>query len=172
MPNVIMKSPDLWIGNRDDSLNREWLESKKITCVVNCTPDLIFRPNAGVKLQHRVSVYDAEEDIPKMTRHLPDIVKKITEARRAGHNILVHCRAGQQRSAAVVAAYIMSQTLENGVCWVKPDDAIDFVKKRRSVAFRPKANFRKSLMEYSKSLESKRKQCKKKYNTQYNTQKL
>ena len=151
-PNRIATEPDLWIGNRDDSLNRQWLEAHNIKCVINCTPDLLFRPNAGIVKKIRLPLHDDPKDVDKMTRLLPSVVKQLAAARDAGYNVLVHCRAGQQRSACVVAAYIMYQSKRNGVQWVRETHAVEFVREHRKQAFQPRVNFRRSLSSYSRQL--------------------
>lgn len=165
MPNLILRNPNLWIGDRDDSIDRKWLQDKKITCVFNCTPDLIFRQEAGVTEQYRLSLHDDKDDIPKMTKRLPATVKKLVAARQKGHNILVHCRAGQQRSACLVAGYLLYMTTIQGKCWITTQDAVNFIKARRKEAFLPQVNFRKSLMAYQRMLKEtyakKKPTCKK-----------
>lgn len=163
MPNLILRCPNLWIGDRDDSLDKKWFQEKKVTAVFNCTPDLLFRPNAGVTLQYRLSLHDDPDDIPVMTRRLPAAVRKLAAARAAGHNVLVHCRAGQQRSACLVAAYILYVMMEAKQYWISVNDVVHFIRRYRKQAFsvedpsKLQVNFRKSLVAYHKLLKEKHK---------------
>jgi len=152
---LIAMSPDVWLGNRDDALNKKFLMKNNITCVVNCTRDLLFRENAGVTQQYRLALDDHPDDIDIMTKRLPGIVNKIGTARRNGQNILIHCRQGAQRSCAVTASYLLTEAYNSGLTQLTVQDMIDFVKDLRSEAFRPKVNFKASLLKYQRWLQNK-----------------
>jgi dual specificity phosphatase 12 len=79
------------------------------------------------------------ESIRIMQRYLPKILDDIDSKRIAGINVLVHCRAGQQRSAAVIAAYLMKTT------HMTPDEAVSYVKSRKPDAFFTGVNFYEAL---------------------------
>jgi protein-tyrosine phosphatase len=53
--------------------------------------------------------------------------------------VLVHCFAGMQRSCAVVACYLIKYYN------ITPLDAINFIKKKRNVAFFGGVNFMRTL---------------------------
>jgi len=59
---------------------------------------------------------------------LSQIVEWIKEKVRRGEKILVHCNLGRGRAALVAAAYLVSKG-------VKPEEAINIVKKKRQVTF-------------------------------------
>jgi len=63
--------------------------------------------------------------------------------------ILVHCYAGAQRSATVVAAYLMKY------CDDKHDwqNAVNYIKAKRDIAFYPETNFQKALELFQTSLQ-------------------
>lgn len=116
-------------------------ESKHTHCyVINCTRDLPMIHDDG----ERLAVDDdlSKLSIEVMTDALPLLVKTIDEKVASGKDVVVHCMAGQQRSAAVVAAYVMSK-MGLGV-----DDAIAFVRSKKRDAFFWQANFRQSLVDY------------------------
>lgn len=106
--------------------------------VINCTKNL---PMVRSKSGTRLAVNDdlRKESIDIMTQHLPLMVKYIDDHVRKGHNVLVHCAAGQQRSAAVVAAYLMKTK------GFSVDQAVEFVKSKKPDAFLTGVNFRESL---------------------------
>jgi len=56
---------------------------------------------------------------------LRSVVGFIAEQRRAGRTTYVHCMLGQNRSAAVVAAYLMQEYR------IGRDEAVSFVQQRR-----------------------------------------
>ncbi len=106
--------------------------------VVNCTADL---PLVRSKYSTRISVNDdlRQESTDRMTHALPYIVRYIDDYVKKGVPVLVHCAAGQQRSAAVVAAYLMKTK------GMTVDEAVAYVKSKKPDAFTPAVNFRESL---------------------------
>ena len=74
-----------------------------------------------------------------MREYLPRAVSAIDRVRSNGGNVLVHCRAGQQRSPAVIAAYLMSTQ------GMGRDEAIRFIRDRKPDAFLTGVNFMPSL---------------------------
>ena len=56
--------------------------------------------------------------------------------------VLVHCYAGMQRSCAVVACYLIRYHNMN------PQEAINFIKSKRSIAFAGRVNFIKTIEEF------------------------
>lgn len=73
--------------------------------IVNCTKDLEMLSSDGV----RVPVDDDRSDtaMDGMLGALPSTIQAIDGALGGGRKVLVHCLAGRQRSAAVVAAYLL-----------------------------------------------------------------
>lgn len=62
-----------------------------------------------------------------------------------GQNILVHCAAGMQRSAAIVGMYLIAT---KGMSW---QQAITYIQGIRPIAFRPSPNFKNSLIAFDNS---------------------
>jgi len=141
--------PGLWLGSRYAALNPEYLKEHRIHAVFNCTKDLPFDTN--IPRQYRVPVDDnlQEPEIRNLELWSYEIVYKIAhEMRRAntdGTAVLVHCAAGMQRSAASVAMYLIA------VKDITTDEAMEFIRSRREIAFRPSANFEKSIRGFEKS---------------------
>jgi dual specificity MAP kinase phosphatase len=94
---------ELWIGSAADASNDEWLREHDIRLVVNCTRDLPFTRLDGMGLV-RVAVHDDPSENSEMLAALPAATLAIARALDNGENVLVHCRAGMQRSATVAAA--------------------------------------------------------------------
>lgn len=130
--------PGLYLSNypsaRDSRLSPN-------TLVVNCTKNLPMVKCGGVRLAVNDDLQP--ESIQGMTKSLPVIVpyidKAITVYRRP---VLVHCAAGQQRSAAVVAAYLVYKY--NYTIY----QAIQIVKSKKPDAFLTGVNFENSLKDY------------------------
>ena len=100
--------------------------------VINCSKDLPMVSNYGMRL----AINDDLSQDAYRTMHaaLPMIIRRIDNIRNSGGDVLVHCHAGQQRSAAVVAAYLMSKGMPK-------DEAIRYIKSRKRDAFLTGVNF-------------------------------
>lgn len=131
--------PGLWLGNRTAALDAKWQGEKGIKCVFNCTKDIPFLPN--VQRKYRVPVDDnlQANEIRNLELWSYEVVYKITREYQTGQPLLVHCAAGMQRSAACVAMFLMATRNMN------PDQAIEFIRSKRGIAFRPWANFRPAI---------------------------
>ena len=111
------KSGALWLGNYKSALDPVFLKDNDITVVINCSVDLPYIHDILDSTQHglekletfRIPVYDSllEQDIYIMEEYLhnvlPFILKRLLKDKK---NVLVHCFAGKQRSAAVVASVL------------------------------------------------------------------
>lgn len=143
--------PGLWLGSRYAALNPEYLKEKRISAVFNCTKDIPFEP--VVRRQYRVPVDDnlQEAEIRNLELWSYELVYKLmAEHRRAsteGTGVLVHCAAGMQRSAASVGMYLIATQ------GMTTDDAIRFIQSKRSIAFRPSANFEQSMRGFEASFD-------------------
>jgi protein-tyrosine phosphatase len=141
--------PGLWLGSRYAALNPDYLKEKRIAAVFNCTKDLPFEP--VIRRQYRVPVDDnlQEAEIRNLELWSYEVVYKImAEHRRAtaeGGAVLVHCAAGMQRSAASVAMYLIATR------GLTTDQAIQYIRSKRPIAFRPSANFEQSIRGFEKS---------------------
>jgi hypothetical protein len=149
-PHAHLIVPRLWLGDKDASMDAEFLKREGITSVFNCTKDLPFSPT--IKRQFRVPVDDnlAAEELANMRRWAPEIVAKVLNEHNHGHTVLVHCFAGKQRSAAVVAMTLVAKTRQTA------DAAMAYIRQRRPVAFFPEANFDKSIRGFETALNKYR----------------
>jgi protein-tyrosine phosphatase len=137
--------PGIWLGNRRAALNDKWLAEKQITVVFNATKDLPFSPT--IKKQYRIPVNDnlEAEEIRNMTLWSHEILYNLLKEQNAGNKILVHCAAGMQRSAAIMAMYLIAK---RGMSW---NQAVQYIQNIRPIAFRPGINFKDSIMSFDKS---------------------
>lgn len=135
----------IWLGNYADSSNENFIKNNNIKVIINCSKDLPFYfNNQEVAYKYRIPVDDdrQENSLYTMYLYLPKIVDIIKFHIKRNENIYVHCHAGMQRSACVVAAYLMAQYN------MKHTDAIKYIKNHRPIAFSPFTNFEKSLIHY------------------------
>ena len=137
--------PGIWLGNRRAALNDKWLAEKHISVVFNITKDIPFSPT--IKKQYRVPINDnlEPEEIRNMTLWSHEILYNLIKEHNAANNILVHCAAGMQRSAAVIAMYLI---VKNGLSW---NQGVLYIQKIRPIAFRPGINFKDSIVAFDKS---------------------
>ncbi len=139
--------PGLWLGNAKAAQNEEFLKKNKIQVVFNCTKDIPFHPNA--RIRYRVPVDDdlSQEEIRNMELWSFEIIYKLVKEYKSGKTILVHCAAGMQRSAAVVAMFLIAT---QGMKW---EEAIQFIRQRRPIAFYPSANFLQAIQGFERTLQ-------------------
>jgi protein-tyrosine phosphatase len=139
--------PGIWLGNKRASENAKWMKDQGITVVFNATKDLPF--STTIKQQYRIPVDDnlQPDEIRNMELWSFEIIYKLIRERKKEKPILVHCAAGMQRSAAVVAMYLI--TTEN-MTW---DQAHRHIKQRRPIAFYPSANFEKAIVGFYNSFQ-------------------
>jgi protein-tyrosine phosphatase len=140
--------PGLWLGNKGASQDVQWLQANQIGAVFNCTKDIPFRQGV-VPHMYRIPVDDNLEadEIRNLGGWAWEICLKLNRERSQGNRILVHCFAGMQRSAAVVAMLLLA----NYRC--STDEAIAFIKSRRPIAFFGNANFYQAIKHFEGSLQ-------------------
>ena len=137
--------PGLFLGSRKSSENKFWIQTNQIQTIINCTTTVDFNQNTTNNI--RVPVEDKlnHEDFKKLYKYLPKITDLIHRELKQMKPVLVHCYAGKQRSAAVVAAYLIKYAKMTLI------SAIKAIKTKRPVAFTPNVNFLKVLQLYEKN---------------------
>lgn len=137
--------PGIWLGNKRAALNDKWLEEKGITVVFNASKDIPFSPR--IKKQYRIAVDDnlQPDEIRNMTLWSHEILYNLFKEHNVGNTVLVHCAAGMQRSAAIVAMYLIAKR------GLTSHQAMQFIQSIRPIAFRPVANFRESIYAFDRS---------------------
>lgn len=102
----------LWLGNYKCALDKSFLKAKNISVIINCTPNKPFittMENDDDIETYRIPVNDSllERDFLLMQEYfkiiLPLLVKKYIIEKQS---ILIHCQAGKQRSAILMAALL------------------------------------------------------------------
>ena len=145
LPNAHEIIPGIWLGNLKAAAHSKWLKEKNITVVFNATKDIPFSPI--IKNQYRIPVDDnlQPEEIRNMTLWSHEAVYKLLMEHNKGNHVLVHCAAGMQRSAAIVAMYLIATR------GMDTNQAITYIQGIRPIAFRPQANFRESIIKFDNS---------------------
>ena len=138
--------PGLWLGDKDISMNKQFFKDNDINIVINCSKDLPFI-NLDIE-KVRLKIHDnlENEEIINMYNNLNYITKYINDNLLLCRNILVHCYAGKQRSATIIAAYLLLYGR------MKLEMVIDLIKCKKSDVFTPTTNFISSLKLFSKDI--------------------
>lgn len=137
----------LYLGNHADSRDMQTILLRRIGLVLNVTEE--WPRFSGFARGIREIKYNVKDDLERsslllMQSFLPHAVDAIDRSLHNGVPVLVHCHAGVQRSACVVAAYLMySEGLSVA-------DAVYEVRKKRPIAFFPRVNFLESLEAFGK----------------------
>jgi len=124
--------PGLYLSNYPDAVK----ETPPRAFVVNCSKDLPFVSDYGV----RIPIDDdlSDEAMHGLLCSLPSVLESIDGVLKNNGRVVVHCWAGQQRSAAVMAAYLMRKG-------VSLDHAIKYIKTKKKDAFINSVNFMPAL---------------------------
>jgi dual specificity MAP kinase phosphatase len=152
VPDLCEIAEHLYISGEEAAVHHALHAKLHFTLVVNCTNHSPFlNPRNEFTTYLKLGVEDnlKTKEIRKMTRCLPYVVQLIHDNVSQNGNVLVHCRQGKQRSATIIAAYIM--WLQR-VSW---DTAVKIVQGRRPCAFTPDINFIQSLKFYDTVLPDK-----------------
>ncbi len=140
--------PRLWLGNVRASRDENFIRSKNIQVVFNCTKNFEFSPKIPIK--YRIPIDDnlMEDEIRNMELWSNEIAFKIMSEYLDGKTILVHCAAGIQRSAASVAFFLIA------FLRLRALDAMKMIKEKRPIAFTPRANFGRAIDYFDRKFHS------------------
>jgi dual specificity phosphatase 12 len=142
--------PRLYLGNFQAAKDREFFQQKNIKAVLNCTKAVDI-PNHFAHIKDieymRIPVDDSlkQKDFDLMYQYMPaavEFIHKHVDVQK--NNILIQCYAGRQRSAACVAAYLISKHK------MTPREACKLILEKRPEAFHygHSLNFDQTLEKY------------------------
>jgi protein-tyrosine phosphatase len=83
-------------------------------------------------------------EIKNMAEWSPEIVYKVVNEYNQGSVILIHCHAGMQRSAAIMAMTLIALSGHPA------SQVMPYIRSRREIAFFPSANFLQSILGFEK----------------------
>lgn len=166
--------PNLFIGSVESSENFDFIQKNEISVIVNCSKDIpnkyslnLLKPleNAPQHIQdwlfensyyikyYRVAVDDngKQEEIDSFYTIVSQVLPYVADEYKKGKSILVHCLAGNQRSAAFICAFLMYA--KN----FSLNEAILFLleKKPNVFFFGSKINFKDALIRLESVVPSK-----------------
>ncbi|PSC76494.1 dual specificity phosphatase 1-like isoform B [Micractinium conductrix] len=139
-------APGLYIGGAGAARNLKALRKRGITHVVNAAPAVPchFKDNPeGAFAYLQLPLFDDPD--ADLAPHIVASNAFIAAAHASGSGVLVHCYAGQSRSAALVIAHLMAS------CGLSLADAWAATRAARPCA-RPNAGFLRQLALYGKGL--------------------
>lgn len=156
--NLIVKN--LYLGDVIASNDIDFLVEEKVKYVINLS-NMVFPneqqliKNHDIKIKN-ISVRDHPDDAELLLSHIPQLVEDIHYHISKNNKVLVNCYAGRQRSAAVVACYLIKYAnYEFDIADSKKevvDKCIKYIQMKRPVAFTPRPNFYNAIVKYSKSI--------------------
>ena len=137
--------PNLWIGDHNSCCNKDFIENNNIRFIINCSNDIEENKfnieNIRINVDDKPSVsHNVDNEI--MFNSLDSTVEYIHKCLFTNKNVLVHCKAGKQRSATIVAAYLIKYGE------IDIDKAVYYIRTERPVAFEPMINFLPALKKY------------------------
>jgi len=137
--------PHLWLGDYKDAEH----VSPHTSLVINCTHNIPFFGENTTNIRIPVDDLDDKYEQAIMLKHWTDtdLFKDTLNHIMQGRDVLVHCQMGRQRSAATVAAFLMTSGMS-------VHDAISHIKSKKRDAFFPDVNFEKALINYSSHLST------------------
>jgi dual specificity MAP kinase phosphatase len=165
--------PNLYLGSIEASQDFNFISSNNISVIVNCSKDIdnkfsinLLKPieeapevvqkwlydNSYYIKYYRIPVDDSgrDEDIKQFYFYVKNIIQTIINEYKKGKNILVHCLAGNQRSSAFTAVFIMYY--KN----LSLQESIKFVleKKPNVFFFGSKINFINALLKFEEEINN------------------
>lgn len=94
----------LFIGGKDNALDKKWLHSMNIARIVNVSTNIecYFKEEF---MYLRIPCKD--EITTSISDYFEEAVVFIDQAMRSGRGVLVHCEQGMSRSCTIILAYLM-----------------------------------------------------------------
>jgi len=102
---------------------------------------------ANTKIYINLPVHDSPDECDNLLSLIYEtqVLEKIHDCIINNKPVLVHCFAGMQRSCALVACYLIKYYN------MKPNEAIDFIKSKRPIAFFGQVNFMNLLISFAET---------------------
>ena len=133
--------PNLWLGNALAAKNRDFLIKNNVKYIINISCEI---PNYyhGSLNYLNVSINDTDVSYQDVSKIFEITNKFISEAYKNNTAVLVHSKRGHNRSATVVAAFMIKH-LNMDV-----DSSIKYINALRRNTFTRETNMTKGLRQY------------------------
>jgi protein-tyrosine phosphatase len=137
--------PRLYLSGDDAACNRDILESKNITHVLNLTTNVPNKFEPNIKYMKYV-IYDLpNQDVVNMFNESFKFIDE-TLSSNEHNSVLVHCNAGVSRSPTFIIAYLLQKRM-----FTTFRDAFDYVKSKRAI-INPNFGFIMQLLQLEKEI--------------------
>ncbi len=127
---------NLWIGDHYSSIDKDFFKENNIKTVINCTKNLDFIDLHVNKYRLPINDDRSDESNKGMIEYFNKYYNIIDNELSKGNGVLVHCHAGCQRSATLIALYLMKKNNINF------NEAKKIIRSKRFFAFFPSVNFK------------------------------
>ena len=135
---IIHNNNNLWLGNIEAAQDRSFLNKNRIKVIFNITT-LQYHQYPNIQYYNvPLTDSDSSKSIKQFLSNI-DIINNIHDKLLTNNNVLIHCEMGIQRSAAIVAAYLMKYNN------MFPDDAINHIISKRTISFKSRVTFLEGL---------------------------
>lgn len=137
------------MSGHQGALSRQLHDKLDFGLVVNCTNDVPFlSPRRESTKYIKVPINDnlKKKEIDKFYKFISDTVQLMCDCIAKGDKVLVHCHAGRQRSATIVACWLMKERR------IPYREAVILVQSANVHAFTPCVNFEPVLARYEEHL--------------------
>jgi len=134
---------NLYIGNYQSAIDMNFIKEKNIKLIINCTKTYEYSlPKDIQTIRLNITDFNSPENNIIIASSIDKILELISIYIESDEGVLVHCHMGQQRSAMVVACYLMKYNK------MSLNKAINKIKLKRKLAFLPDATFLDFLKYY------------------------
>ncbi len=139
---------NLYIGNHLAPIDNDFIKKNNIRLIINCTKSFNYDLDNNIFIKRlNISDLNTPENNIIIASSIDHILDLINIFVKSNEGVLVHCHMGQQRSAMVIACYLMKHhkyTLEQ---------AVKEIQNKRKFAFFPEATFIDFLRYYEYELK-------------------
>jgi protein tyrosine/serine phosphatase len=126
--------PYIYLGNLNISQDYEFIKEKNIKLIINCSRNIPFIKNWQCE-KIRIPIDDNRIFKNKEILEHLYVLEKIHDYRKNKQNILIHCRAGSQRSANIILLYLTK------ILQIDLDTSYNTIKQKRPICFTPSNSF-------------------------------
>ena len=160
-PSINKIIDNLYLSDHTVTYNKLLLDNLDIDFIVNVSVDI---PIWHTKEFIKVYINDISQDEHKFFQKMDYIVEEIHKRYSKNKKVLVHCRAGIQRSATVIACYLLKYQPEIYLIHFNnfleldknykyneydiTDFIIKFIQDKRKIAFTPYPHFYNVIKDY------------------------